>query len=139
MNLLSLPFRRSYRRRMKEIDGWINDPFPVQEQSLLKLVDRASGSRWGKDHGFDEIRSIDDYQKRVPMGEYLDFKDLWEGYFRGERDITWPGKIEYFPITSGTTAGNKLIPLSTEGIESNLKAGKDSLYFYIQQTGDMAY
>ncbi|MFC2172165.1 GH3 auxin-responsive promoter family protein [Acidobacteriota bacterium] len=112
----------------------MKDPFPVQEKTLLDLLQNAAGTRWGKKYGYDRIRSIHEYQERVPIGEYLDFKDDWDRYFKGEKDVTWPGHTKYFPITSGTTAGNKLIPLTEEGIASNLKAGKDTLFFYVQQT-----
>ncbi len=37
--------------------------------------------------------------------------------------MTWPGHVEYFAASSGTTAGNKLIPVTREAIRSNRRSG----------------
>jgi hypothetical protein len=49
--------------------------------------------------------------------------------------LTWPGRPRYFAKTSGTTAGDKYIPLSKEALTSNRRAGLDCLAFAIRQVG----
>jgi len=124
------------RWRVRQVARWKDDPSPVQERLLRRLIRAARDTRFGREHSFARVRSIADYQARVPLREYLDFKPWWDRLFEGERDVTWPGRIRYFPITSGTTAGNKLIPLSAHGVRNQLRAGRDVITFHLALTGD---
>ena len=122
------------RLRMHRVARWKKDPATTQERLLLSLVRAARHTRFGREHSFESIRSPRDFQSRVPLREYLDFKPYWDRLFEGERDVTWPGRIRYFAITSGTTAGNKLIPLSAEGVRSQIRSGRDAVLFYLALT-----
>jgi hypothetical protein len=111
-------------RRMRELDAL--DPVAVQERTLRSLVGRAAATRFGRDHGFASIRSIADFQRRVPLRTY---EDLWEQYLKDRypvfEDLTWPGKIPYLALSSGTTTGaTKYIPVSWAMIHSNRKAAQ---------------
>src|SRR6516162_8146781 len=50
------------------------DPRQVQLSSLMRLVRRAKETRFGRDHGFNRIQSVADYQKAVPLRTY---EALW--------------------------------------------------------------
>ena len=129
-------FLATSKRRMRRIALWQRDPVPTQERLLMRLVRRAAETRFGREHDFAAVRSVRDYQARVPLRSYEEFKPYWDRLFAGERHVTWPGRIRYFPITSGTTSGNKLIPLSREGVRSQKRAGRDVLQLYLAQTRD---
>jgi hypothetical protein len=140
--------------RMRAVAEWQRDPAPAQKALLDGLVRSAARTRFGAEHHFDSIRSIADYQNSVPLRTYADFKPYWDRVFEGERDVTWPGRPRYFAVTSGTTSistaatprsndsslrstsGNKYIPVSDEGIRSQLRVGRDILNFYINHTRD---
>ena len=101
------------------------DVAAVQRNTLLRLVRKAKRTRFGRDHDFGRIRSVEDYQARVPVREYGWF---WETYWKDTYprldNITWPGKIPYYALSSGTTSGaTKYIPVSWEMVASNKKAG----------------
>ncbi|MEN8195474.1 MAG: GH3 auxin-responsive promoter family protein, partial [Pseudomonadota bacterium] len=100
-------------------------PAAVQEQQLLSLAGAARHTRFGKDHHFSGIKSVDDFQRQVPLRRYEDFwTDYWSAPFPRLTDVSWPGKIPYFAVTSGTTADTtKYIPLTAAMIQSNVKAG----------------
>jgi hypothetical protein len=120
--------------RLRAIERWRRDPVPTQERLLLDLLRRAANTAFGREHGFDSIRTADEYRRRVPLRSYLDFKPYWDRSFAGESDVTWPGRIREFAMTSGTTAGNKYIPVSDEGAKCHQQAGRDLLSFYFSQT-----
>ena len=84
----------------------------AQEQVLQCLVKRAADTHFGRDHGFATIRTVDDFQRQVPLRGYQDFWcDYWQDSFPVLQDCTWPGLIPYFALTSGTTTGaTKYIP-----------------------------
>ena len=115
-------FQAHARRRVERLSRL--DPVAVQERTLLRLVHQARGTRFGRDHGFAAIRSVADFQQAVPLRLY---EDLWTSYLRDQYPIfdnlTWPGRIPYLALTSGTTQGaTKYIPVSRAMLESNKKA-----------------
>jgi len=103
-----------------------------QQHSLLQLVRHARSTRFGREHGFSKIRSIADYQQRVPLRDYEAFwKDYWQQPYPVLQDVTWPGVIPYFALSSGTTSGTtKHIPVSCEMLASNRKAALTSLALF---------
>jgi hypothetical protein len=117
-------FHAYARRRTRALTTM--DPVAVQERTLHALLRRARATRFGRDHGFDAIGSVADYQRAVPLRTY---EQLWDAYLREAypvlEDVTWPGRMPYFALTSGTTQGaTKYIPISREMIGSNLKASR---------------
>lgn len=116
------------RRRLAALD-----PVQAQEAQLFKLVWKAQNTRFGRDHGFAAIRSVEDFQRRVPL---RGFEDLWHDYLEKDfprlENVTWPGRIPYFAQTSGTTGGTtKNIPVSREMIRSNNRAGFDHVAWHL--------
>lgn len=111
-----------------------NSPSLVQERTLLSLVRSARKTRFGRDHGFDHIRSVRDYQSAVPLRSYEQFwKEYWQPAFPLLDDVSWPGRIPYFAVSSGTSSGTtKYIPCSHEMVRSNTKAGVDLLVHHLQ-------
>src|SRR5262245_41241020 len=93
------------RRRVARLDGQ-----PVarsQDQTLLRLVRQAAQTRFGRAHGFASIRSVADYQRRVPLRDYETFwEEYWKPAFPHLSDVTWPGTIPYLALSSGTTTGS---------------------------------
>ena len=105
----------------------------IQEQTLLWLIRTARNTRFGRDHEFASIRSVADFQRAVPIRTY---EALWEDYLRDAYpvfdNLTWPGRIPFLALTSGTTEGaTKYIPVSAEMVASNRKAAQTALAFYL--------
>ena len=123
------------RRRRATWDATWRRPTDVQEATLRSLVDRARGTELGAQHGFDSIRSVADYQARVPLREYLDFRPMWQRVLLGETNVTWPGRPRHWVKTSGTTAGDKLIPVTPEAFRSHRQGGWDALFLAAERAG----
>jgi hypothetical protein len=100
------------------------DPARTQTNTLLRLVRHARDTRFGRDHDFARIDSVAEYQARVPVRDYEYFwQTYWRDRFPRLEDITWPGKVPYYALSSGTTSGaTKYIPVSREMVRSNAKA-----------------
>jgi hypothetical protein len=119
----------AYRRRQLAQQ----DPIEAQRRLLAALVRRARVTRFGRDHGFNGIRSVEDYQRQVPLRRY---DQLWEDYWREPfprlTDCTWPGTIPYFAVTSGTTTGiTKYIPCTREILAKNRRATLDLVVHHL--------
>jgi hypothetical protein len=103
------------------------DAAAVQEQTLARLLQQASGTRFGRDHDFAWLRRRADFTAAVPLRRYEQFwTEYWQPGFPHLIDCTWPGLIPYFAASSGTSSGNtKFIPVSCEMLRSNRRAGLD--------------
>ena len=75
-----------------------------QQEVLRKLVAKAAKTQFGRDHGFGEIGTVEDYQARVPLRTY---GELWDAYWKHDfprlENCTWPGVLPYFAVSSGTS------------------------------------
>lgn len=109
------------------------EPQAAQQRELFRLLNRARGTRFARDHNFSALRSIGDYQTAVPLGTYEDFwTRYWRDHFPVLENVTWPGRIPYFALTSGTATGvTKHIPVSHEMVKANRRAIIDLLVFHI--------
>jgi hypothetical protein len=124
-------FHAYSRRRVRRLDALAIAE--TQEATLLKLVRRAQGTRFGRDHCFATIGNIRDYQRQVLLRDYdVLWKDYWQPAFPRLRNITWPETIQYFALSSGTTTGTtKYLPVSRQLVASNKRAGLTSLAWFM--------
>jgi len=128
------PFLKLYSwQRMRDL-GKLQSA-RVQEKQLFSLLKSAKDTRFGKDHGFESISSVTEFQQRVPLRNYEQFwEDYWEKNFPLLDDCSWPGRIPFFPVSSGTSTGSaKYIPCTRKMIRSNTKAGLDLLSYHVHQ------
>jgi hypothetical protein len=119
------------------MDRWLRttaaQPGACQQRALLQLLDRAKDTSFGREHGFAAIRTHADFVRAVPIGDYVQQLDLFQRMVAGEPDVTWPGVIKHFAQTSGTTAGDKRIPLTADMIRSNRRAGLSIFAYYARR------
>jgi len=100
--------------------------YQQQLRTLKKLLSKAKDTEFGKTYGFAEILKANSvykaYKQQVPLMEYSKMHDWWQRAYNGAEDISWPGKIEYFALSSGTSEGSsKYIPVSQDMIKSITK------------------
>ncbi len=99
----------------------------AQEAVLAKMVRRAAATTFGRDHDFASIKTVADYQARVPLRRYDDFwREYWQPTFPRAENCTWPGLAPFYAMSSGTSTGvNKYIPTTRELIHSNALMMRD--------------
>jgi hypothetical protein len=119
-------------KRLYQIDLFKKFPFDVQRETLIKLVDKAKNTVYGKQYDFSSIKSIEEFQQRVPIKDYNGLKPYIERLLKGEQNILWPSEIRWFAKSSGTTNDkSKFIPVSREALEDcHFRGGKDILAVY---------
>jgi hypothetical protein len=102
-----------------------NDPRSQQLRVLKKLLKRARFTAFGQQYRFDEIllsRHVGkEFQQRVPTYDYNKiYEEWWKQTLEGVPDVTWPGKIKYYALSSGTSeSASKYIPVTREMLRSN--------------------
>jgi hypothetical protein len=121
---------------VRKIEQQKKNAVALQEKIFHQLIQTAKNTRFGKDHSFSEINSYKDFKKRVPVRDYEDLRVPYiEDMVHGQENVLWPGKPLYLSKTSGTTSGVKYIPISKESMPEHIKAAKNALLCYIDETG----
>ena len=110
------------------------DPEAAQRRALRWLIAQAKGTQFGRQHGFSQIDSVEAYQKSAPP---RDFEAFWEEWWQARHpnlvNVTWPGRIPYFAMTSGTTTGrSKYIPYTAEMRRDAIRGFVDLLCFHLE-------
>lgn len=133
MGLVNKVMEIMMRSRMRAIEESIKNPLKTQENVLFNNLNNAKSTIYGKEFGFGEIKSLHQFNQRVPSVFYEDFEPYIELARKGEKDVTWPGKIKWFAKSSGTTnAKSKFIPISQESLEDcHYAAGKTMFTLYL--------
>lgn len=92
----------------------------VQERMLLAQLKRNASSQFGRDFGFSEIKSYDDYRRRMPIGQYDDFEPYIAQVRQGNTGALFGEntKILMFAMTSGTTKTPKTIPVTEQSVQN---------------------
>lgn len=114
-------------RRRRRLEAVWRDPAGVQERALRRLTEAARDTEFGLAHGFRGIRSVGEYQARVPMRDYGQLKPWLDRAAAGEESVAWPGRCRDWVKTSGTTAGDKVIPVTPDALAAHKKGGWDAL------------
>ena len=135
MSIKSIAAKIFARKIYKQTLRWAEKPVETQQKVFKSLIENAQNTEFGKDHYFSQIKTFEDFQKRVPLRDYEDLKPYVEKVVKGEADILWKGKPLYFAKTSGTTSGAKFIPLTKESMPHHIEAARNAILHYINETG----
>ncbi len=123
MSVFAAVVSRFAEKRLSVFECAAVDPVGSQFRVLRKLLGRAAETDWGRRHGYNTIRTPEQYRQRVPITDYKHFSPLWSKAADGARSVTWPGRVKYFACTSGTTSASKLIPVTHDALGSNRRSG----------------
>ena len=128
-------------RRLGETHFWARNTARLQREQLRRLLQTAKGTRFGRGHGFARLAACSDeeivpaYRAQVPVADYSAYRamidEMREG---GEPDVLWPGLVMDYAQTSGTTAGDKFIPVTAQMMRSNYLAALD-IFAHAQRFG----
>lgn len=134
MALLGNLISRSFRLR-RHFAVPVATPEKYQLNTLRQLLEKARYTSFGKHYGFsemldEEIDFLKAFQKKVPVHTYNKMYDeWWHRCQEGEENVSWPGKVKYFALSSGTSeAASKHIPVTHDMIKSIKKVGFKQLY-----------
>jgi len=122
--------------RIRSIKRQGRDAESVQRDVLLRLVRQARDTRFGRAHDFGAVRTVGDYRDRVPPQAYEALRPYFDRARDGAPDETWPGAVEAFAQTAGTTGGRKYLPQTPSSVRSSLDGGTDALAAYLVRAGD---
>src|ERR1700733_2022283 len=134
VSIISPAFKGFIKLRQSAIDNFMHNPIDTQQQVFNHLIGSAQFTEYGKKYNFENIDSITDFQKNVPINNYDSLKPYIQRIFEGNQNILWPSPITWFAKSSGTTSDkSKFIPVSKESLDDNhFRGGKDILALYLR-------
>ena len=106
-----------------------------QNKWMRHLIEKGRSTQFGKDHAFDQIRTYQDFQNRIPVRDYEGLRPYVDMIKNGESDILWPGKPMYFAKTSGTTSGVKYIPITKDSLPNHIATARNALFNFCHRAG----
>ena len=126
------------KHRVNQVHAFMERPHEVQQRWFDYLVQKGYPTVWGKKYGYERGMTLNQFRERVPISTYEELYPWIERAFHGETDVLWPGKLNWFAKSSGTTNDkSKFVPVTEETLEDcHFKAGQDMLALYLDQRPD---
>lgn len=128
MALLGTLLKKGIKIR-ESLDQEYSSPIELQKNVLKELLIEASVTHFGQQYAFTRLlpsfRSVSDdfykaFTRTVPVFNYRTISEKWwSRALDGEEDVCWPGKVNYFALSSGTSdASSKYIPITREMVKA---------------------
>ena len=116
-SIFLLFYKKEYKKYMNS-----KNILAIQENKLKEILENNKGTLYGKKYNFDKIKTIQDFQKEVPLSKYEDYLPYIEKIKMGEEHILTYEKVKIFELTSGSTSASKLIPY-TDSLKKEFQSG----------------
>ena len=97
--------KANFVRKTRQVDVF-------QERFLRSLLQAYQGTELGQKYGLGDIKTIEQFQGRVPILPYSSYEPYVERIAAGESNILTPDPVIYINLTSGSTGKKKLIPVT---------------------------
>src|SRR6187551_638316 len=134
-SLVGAALRLRLARRIPQLSNaqfWKRQTASIQRRQLLKLLHTARDTDFGRAKGFGRLAALPErevlaaYRRAIPVSDWYAYRSMIAEMREGGRpNVLWPGLVRDFAQTSGTTAGDKFIPVSQAMLRSNFLASLD--------------
>jgi len=133
MAILGTLLKKGIRLR-ESLEQEYGAPDALQKNELKKLLILAAKTQIGQKYGFKEILGefkkndqayYEVFKNKIPIYDYEKIYDEWWYKLReGIPRVTWPGKVKYFALSSGTSGGpSKYIPVTKRMVKAIRRTG----------------
>ena len=120
--------------RLRKLDTYATKAEELQMQTLLRLTRQASNTEWGREHGFANMRTYEQFATSGPVNTYEELKGYIDRMRHGESDVLWPGRVRWYAKSSGTTNDkSKFIPVTRQALaDTHYRGGTDAVVWYLR-------
>lgn len=108
-------------------------PLRTQEQFLRQLLQIQQYTELGQKFGIGEIKTIEQFRKRVPILPYSSYEPYTERVAKGEPHVLNADPVIYINLTSGTTGKQKMVPVTRRFRASLGKASIAAFGFLLEE------
>ncbi len=112
----------------------IAEPGKAQDEGLHRLLSEYARTGYGKQHGADQVDTLEDYRRLFPIITYPQVQPLIQRVMAGEIELLlWEEPVGW-AITRGTTKGeSKYIPMTPTDLSMRVSAGR-AMMNYVAST-----
>ncbi|MEA4925227.1 MAG: GH3 auxin-responsive promoter family protein [Syntrophomonadaceae bacterium] len=130
-----IPFGQAAYQKIQEDTA---NPMEVNERLLMQILQDNQDTEYGKKYNFAGIRSVEDYQKNVPVTCYDDYAGyILDMIERNQQNLITSYNVIYYCETSGTLGQPKLLPLTDKSLEVFMTYNVDYLNgFLLEKLGE---
>lgn len=107
-------FAAGARPELDRFESAIEQPGQVQRERLRSILAANAETQFGIDYRFSRIRSVEDYQTRVPIADWSDMSPRVERVKAGDAHVLTRGAPFHFERTSGSGSRCKDIPYTSD-------------------------
>ena len=120
--------------RLRQLDRYATGAEELQMQTLRRLTHTARNTEWGREHGFSDISTYEQFASSSPVNTYEELKGHIDRMRHGESDVLWPGRVRWYAKSSGTTTDkSKFIPVSRQALhDTHYRGGTDAVVWYLR-------
>ncbi len=119
MAMLSRSMRSGLEKAISRYARRNGDVPAVQRALLRSILRRNKDTVFGREHGFGDMRTIADYQRRVPIREWAQLIPYVEAVIAGQSDTLTREPPYFYHRTTGTTGKPKMIPFTRRCLEAS--------------------
>lgn len=88
------------------------------EKLLFKILKRGKKSAFGIDHHFDQIKTVEDYRRLVPISTYADYKGYVDRIVDDkEKNVLTTTPLIGYAQSSGSTGTTKVLPITQPQVD----------------------
>lgn len=133
MAIIGSLISRSLRIR-KQFTFKLGTPRQYQLQVLRRLMEKAKHTQFGAHYGYEQMLNspnwVSQFRQKVPVHNYNKMHaEWWHKCLDGVANVSWPEKIKYFALSSGTSeSASKHIPVTRDMLRNVKKVGVKQLY-----------
>lgn len=119
---------------LKKIEKFQKNPIEEQNKIFHFLMKKVSQTQFGEDHGLTAQTTYEEFKKLVPIQNYEDLSPYIDKIFAGEKSVLYPGEPLYLATTSGTTSGEKYIPVTKDSLNKGMASSVLCSATYLEET-----
>jgi phenylacetate-coenzyme A ligase PaaK-like adenylate-forming protein len=105
----------------------------LQEEQLFNLIGAAAKTSFGKKYRFEDLQRYEEFAAQVPISFYDDISDHIEEIKEGKSNLYWPGSVNRFAVSSGTSGLGKHLPLTKERLKADRRFMRKVTWSYLRQ------
>lgn len=117
-----MEYKEYFLKTRKEFLSSLEKIRETQSNILKDIIDSNSTCEYGKKHNFSNIKTIDDFQKNVPISTYENYIPYIEKIKIGKKNILTTQEVLLLEPTSGSSSSIKLAPY-TKGLKDAFNNG----------------
>ncbi|MBQ6903446.1 MAG: GH3 auxin-responsive promoter family protein, partial [Lachnospiraceae bacterium] len=103
---------------LERMDRNSKDAAGTNEKLLMQILQENKDTEYGKKYGFADIKSIREYQEKVPYSNYDNYAPYIERMVKnGEKNLITAYPVIHYAETSGSIGVQKKIPVTSRSME----------------------